>query len=118
MATSLNSVNFPLEPSKCERQKKAAGRMVSMADGSLDYRPQNTAGYRYAWIVRVDGLTAAGVTTIEDEFDAAILAGVTWVPVAGGSYTVRGISGSWKEVPDVQGGALRFSVMFQLEEAA
>lgn len=118
MATSLNSVNFPLEPVKCERRKKSAGLRKVMADGSLDYRPQNTAGYRYFWNVQVDGLTAAQVPTIEDEFDAAILADTTWVPTQGGSYSVRALSESWSQVPDVQGGVLRFTVTFQLEEAA
>lgn len=118
MTTSLNGVNFPLEPAACNRRKVLAGERVNMADGSLDYRPANAKGYRWAWDVQVDALTAANVTTISGAFDAAVLADVTWVPPEGGSYTVRGLAETWREMPDVQGGVLRFTVHFTLEEAS
>lgn len=119
MATSLNGVTFPLEPPPggCRVGERASGERVEMADGSVDYRPANSTGVRLTWAVQVDSLTTAEVSTLRAAYLAGVLAGVTFVTPGGGSYTVRSVAGSWSEEPDVQGGVLRQTVKFQLEEA-
>jgi len=91
VTTTLNAQTLE-NPYRCYEVVEDAGEMITMADGSYEYRFCSDTGVRRVWEVEWRPLTTTAADTIETAWLAGKTADIVWKPpYTSTTYNVRSV---------------------------